>query len=131
LVTVGAPNFLSMTTFRPFGPSVTLTASASWSTPRLRAARASVLKCSSLDFGAAVLPVENLVADLELHRNAHVLLVAAGADGDDLALLRLFLGGVGNEETAAHLLSVLERPHNYAIGEGSDLGAGLCFCGHS
>ena len=29
LVTVGAPNFLSMTTFRPLGPSVTFTASAS------------------------------------------------------------------------------------------------------
>ncbi len=28
-VTVGAPNFLSMTTFRPFGPNVTFTASAS------------------------------------------------------------------------------------------------------
>ena len=28
LVTVGEPNFLSMTTFRPLGPSVTLTASA-------------------------------------------------------------------------------------------------------
>ena len=47
LVTVGAPNFLSMTTFRPFGPRVTFTASASWSTPRLRAARASTLKWSS------------------------------------------------------------------------------------
>jgi hypothetical protein len=29
LVTVGAPNFFSMTTLRPLGPSVTLTASAS------------------------------------------------------------------------------------------------------
>src|SRR5215212_5732146 len=48
LVIVGAPNFLSMTTFRPLGPSVTFTASASLSTPRLSAARASTLKCSSL-----------------------------------------------------------------------------------
>src|SRR5687768_18280310 len=47
-VTVGAPNFLSMTTFRPLGPRVTFTASASWSTPRLSAARASLLKWSSL-----------------------------------------------------------------------------------
>src|SRR5437762_2952193 len=47
LVTVGAPNFLSMTTLRPLGPSVTLTVSASWSTPRLRALRASVLNCRS------------------------------------------------------------------------------------
>ncbi len=43
LVIVGAPNFLSITTLRPFGPSVTFTASASWSTPLLRAARASTL----------------------------------------------------------------------------------------
>src|SRR5438552_635235 len=43
LVTVGLPNFLSMTTFRPLGPSVTFTASANWSTPRFRRARASVL----------------------------------------------------------------------------------------
>ena len=33
LVMVGEPNFLSMTTFRPLGPSVTLTASASLLTP--------------------------------------------------------------------------------------------------
>ncbi len=39
----GAPNFLSITTFLPFGPSVTFTAFASWSTPRLRASRASTL----------------------------------------------------------------------------------------
>ena len=34
LVIVGEPNFLSRTTLRPLGPSVTLTASASWLTPR-------------------------------------------------------------------------------------------------
>src|SRR5438093_9266000 len=48
LVTVGLPNFLSMTTFRPFGPRVTFTASASWSTPRFRRARASVLNSKNL-----------------------------------------------------------------------------------
>ena len=41
LVIVGAPHFLSMTTLRPFGPSVTLTASASALTPRSRLRRAS------------------------------------------------------------------------------------------
>ena len=41
LVMVGAPNFLSITTFRPLGPSVTLTASASLSTPLLSAVLAS------------------------------------------------------------------------------------------
>jgi chaperonin GroES len=34
LVIVGEPNFLSRTTLRPLGPSVTLTALASWLTPR-------------------------------------------------------------------------------------------------
>src|SRR3954464_12784919 len=43
LVIVGTPNFLSMTTLRPRGPRVTLTASASWSTPRSSARRASSL----------------------------------------------------------------------------------------
>ncbi len=41
LVMVGAPNFLSRTTLRPLGPSVTLTVSASWLTPASRALRAS------------------------------------------------------------------------------------------
>ena len=41
LVMVGAPHFLSSTTLRPFGPSVTDTASASLSTPASRARRAS------------------------------------------------------------------------------------------
>src|SRR5687767_15988219 len=77
------------------------------------------------DFGAAVLAVENLVSDLDLHRDSNVLLVPAGADGDDLTLLRLFLGRVWNEESAAHLLRVLQRPDDDAIGERSDLGAGL------
>src|SRR3954469_11380127 len=38
---VGAPHFLSRTTLRPLGPSVTLTASASWFMPRSSARRAS------------------------------------------------------------------------------------------
>ena len=41
LVIVGAPHFLSMTTLRPRGPSVTFTVSASLSTPRSRWRRAS------------------------------------------------------------------------------------------
>ena len=43
LVMVGEPNFLSRTTLRPFGPRVTLTASASWFTPRRSACRAPSL----------------------------------------------------------------------------------------
>src|SRR5690349_11017843 len=147
LVMVGAPNFLSMTTFRPLGPRVTFTASASLSTPRLRAARASVLNCRSLadmvdpcgkalgedredvalaqdeqrlavdhDFAAAVLPEQDLVAGFDFHRHALAVVEAARSGRDDLALLRLFLGGVGDEEPAARLLVVLERSHDDAIG---------------
>src|ERR1700722_10601388 len=39
LVMVGEPYFLSRTTLRPLGPSVTFTASASWLTPRRIACR--------------------------------------------------------------------------------------------
>ena len=48
LVIVGLPNFLSMTTLRPLGPSVTLTARAMVLTPRRSAARASSLNTSCL-----------------------------------------------------------------------------------
>src|SRR5215475_11161107 len=44
LVMVGLPNFLSMTTLRPLGPRVALTAAAMMLTPRSSAARPSSLK---------------------------------------------------------------------------------------
>ncbi len=47
LVTTGAPNFLSRMTLRPFGPRVTFTALASWSTPFLSRSRASMLNLIS------------------------------------------------------------------------------------
>src|SRR3990172_7618992 len=52
LVIVGAPNFLSRTTFLPFGPRVTFTASARVFTPRRRGSRALVSNCSC--FGMVV-----------------------------------------------------------------------------
>ena len=48
LVIRGAPNDLSSTTLRPFGPSVTLTALARMSTPRSIRSRASVPNLTSL-----------------------------------------------------------------------------------
>jgi hypothetical protein len=44
LVIVGAPHFFSSTTLRPFGPSVTRTASASLFMPASSPRRASVSK---------------------------------------------------------------------------------------
>ena len=49
LVMVGAPNFLSMTTLRPLGPSVTLTVSASLVTPASRPRRAASSNFRILD----------------------------------------------------------------------------------
>src|SRR5688500_8718127 len=82
------------------------------------------------DFAARVLAIQNTVTGLELHRYAYVLLVASWADRDDLALLRLFLGSVGDEQPATHLLGVFERPHDDAVGEGCDFGGGKCLCCH-
>src|SRR5215510_7401488 len=48
LVMVGLPNFLSMTTLRPLGPMVALTAAAMTLTPRIRAARPSSLNITCL-----------------------------------------------------------------------------------
>src|SRR5450759_3079069 len=48
LVMVGAPHFFSRTTLRPFGPRVTLTASARMFIPRSRPRRASSSKAMSL-----------------------------------------------------------------------------------
>src|SRR5574344_2797175 len=47
LVIGGAPNFFSMITLRPLGPSVTLTALANWSTPCFSKSRASILNTIS------------------------------------------------------------------------------------
>src|ERR1700751_4678854 len=51
LVIVGAPHFFSSTTLRPLGPSVTLTASASWFMPRSRPRRASSSNAINLAIG--------------------------------------------------------------------------------
>ena len=56
LVIRGAPKLLSSTTLRPFGPSVTFTASARMSTPRSMRARASPPNRTSLAAMCHVLP---------------------------------------------------------------------------
>src|SRR3954464_1471918 len=173
-VIVGAPHFLSMTTLRPLGPSVTFTASASALTPRSRARRASSSNCRSLaamrpsfhtrvkksvrtdcgdrarmrsvaageaealllddrehvaggedevllvvvlDLGAAVLAVDHDVTDLDVERHAlgAVLVEAAGAHREDGALLRLLLGGVGDDEAGGRRLLRLERLDEDAV----------------
>src|SRR6266540_4433226 len=145
LVIVGAPHFLSSTTLRPLGPSVTRTTLASLSTPASAASgrsgpaatlalweRSAPARCPSrsllgddgedvaggqdqvvltaeLDLGAAVLGVDDGVADLHVERDPVAVLEAARPDGDDLALLGLLLGGVGDDEPGGGLLLALAR----------------------
>ena len=58
LVTVGAPNDLSKITFRPLGPSVTLTASARMLTPAKSLTLAFSLNFTS--FAAIIPPTQQL-----------------------------------------------------------------------
>src|SRR5215470_4724837 len=136
LVMRGAPNDLSSTTLRPFGPSVTRTALARVSTPRSIRSRASVENLTSLaaigifsvnlsgdhahdvgllhdqefvavelHLGARPLAEQNLVAGPNVDRDQLAVLVAsAGPNGDDLALHRLLLGSIGNDNAAGGLV---------------------------
>src|SRR5919109_4631196 len=140
LVMTGEPNFLSRTTFRPLGPSVTFTASARRFTPRRTACRDSspyvicfaiengllfladhredlvltedeVLLAVDLDVGSRVLAEEDLVCGLDVERHlGPVLEDLAVADGDHLSLLRLLLGRIGNDDAALDGLLLLDAP---------------------
>src|SRR5437867_621112 len=79
-VMVGEPNFLSITTLRPFGPSVDV----------------RPLACA-------------------------VVLDLAGACGNHPALLRLFLGRVGDDDPADLLFAFLEALDDEAVVERSDI----------
>src|SRR5438445_11456685 len=77
-----------------------------------------VLHAVELDLVAGVLAEEDSIA--LLHREREILAVVvdlAGAHGDDLALLRLLLGGVGDDEAAVLLVLLLEALDEYAAME--------------
>src|SRR5919106_2687261 len=64
---------------------------------------------ADLDLGPAVLGEDDLVTLLDVHRNVVPVLVArAGADGENLAALRLLLRRVGQYDPADRLLLLLE-----------------------
>src|SRR5678816_3645135 len=156
LVIVGEPNFLSSTTLRPRGPSVTFTASASLLMPRRIACRdcspyticfAMCLKlhrlhrltpahCAlfrienrehfvlahnevflaiELDVLPGVLPEQNRVACLHVERHAVRLFPFTEADSDDLSLLRLFLGAIGDDDSADFLFALIDALDNDAV----------------
>src|SRR5437868_10916660 len=77
-----------------------------------------------LHLGARPFAEQDLVAGLDVQRR-HLALFGLGAstDGDDFALLRLFLGGIGNDDPARGLLlgldtadedSVMKRPETHS-----------------
>src|SRR3954451_18471564 len=159
----GAPKLLSMTTLRPLGPSVTFTASARMSTPRMMRSRASRLNFTSLaaiwlpfrfrfellvgsegsaddpedvaflhddqvftvdlHLGARPFAEQDLVAGLDVQRrDLAVVSAGARADRDHFAFLRLFLGGIGNDDPAGSLFigldtadedTVMKRPETH------------------
>src|SRR5437588_10723244 len=154
LVIVGEPNDFSMTTVRPLGPSVTLTASASVLTPLRIASRARTSKRISLaigvvsllldhaedvflahhevflpvdlDLGSGVLREEHAVARLDVQgANFAVLEDLAVADGDHFAFDRLFLGGVGDDDAALGLLFLLHALDDDAVLQRPDLHVGF------
>src|ERR1700741_3109137 len=63
LVTTGEPVIFSRIALRPLGPSVDLTASASWSTPASSRARASAPNRSSLATGSSLRNENGAAAD--------------------------------------------------------------------
>src|SRR3546814_14922995 len=65
----GAPKLLSITTLRPLGPSVTLTASARMSTPRRMRSRASRENLTSF---AAIISTSAFLSDNALKRSEYV-----------------------------------------------------------
>lgn len=59
-----------------------------------------------LDFGARPLAEQNAIANLDVESDDLAgFVTCAGTDGDDFAFLRLFLGGVGNDDAALGLSS--------------------------
>src|SRR6266545_3671618 len=144
LVSVGLPKVLSMTTFRPLGPSVTLTACDMMLTPRKSAARASSFNRTCLDMAMFLLSghqwlpaaqprvsrAENAEHVLLLHdeillavqRDLAAGVLAeqdpiAGPHRDHLALLGLLLGGVGDDDAAVRDLSLFEALDQDAVVE--------------
>src|SRR5205814_1960483 len=77
-----------------------------------------------LDFLAGVLAEQDGVARLDVERHALAIIFGlAVADGDDLALLRLFLGGVGNDDPADFLLAFFKALNNDSVVQRSDVHA--------
>src|SRR6185437_15378441 len=75
-----------------------------------------------LHFGARPFAEQHAVAGLHVDRHELAVLVAgARADGDDLAFLRLFLCGVGNDDASRGLRFPLDAADQHAVMEWPEL----------
>src|SRR5260221_5236545 len=144
LVMRGAPNDLSRTTLRPFGPSVTFTAFARISTPCSIRSRASPENFTSfaamfgpplgdhahdvgffhddqifavqLDLGARPFAEQHAVTSLYVQRDQLAVFAAgAGAHRNHLTLHRLFLGRVGDDDTARGLFLRFHAANDHTV----------------
>src|SRR6266536_1163013 len=81
-----------------------------------------VLDTIDLDFGPRPLAEQHVVADLEVDWDELAGLVAsAGTDGDHFALLRFFLGGIGDDNAAGSLLLGFDARDNDSIVKWTEL----------
>src|SRR6266508_1454099 len=81
-----------------------------------------VLLAVDLDLGARVLRKEDAVPGLDVQRaDLAVLQDLAVSDGDHLALDRLLLGRIGDDDAALRLLLLLDALHDDAVLQRPDL----------
>src|SRR5262245_18305671 len=81
-----------------------------------------------LDLRARPLAEQHLVARLHVDRDQLAALVAAPwADGDDLALHRLLLGGIRNDDAAGGLFLGFNALYDHAVVQGTKLELGHDF----
>src|ERR1017187_827994 len=81
-----------------------------------------ILLAVNFDFGAAVFTHEHAVALFDFKRNfLSVVVGLAGAEGDDDAFLRLFLGGIGNDDAALFGFLLFDRFHEDAVADRLDV----------
>src|SRR5215471_15686672 len=77
-----------------------------------------------LDLGARPLAEQHLVADLDVDRDQLAGLVApARADRHHLALRRLLLGAVRNDDAAGGLLLGVDAAHDHPVMQGAEFAA--------
>src|SRR5438046_2308727 len=106
LVAVGAPNFFSSTTLRPFGPSVMRTAWATVSMPFLRYCRASTSNVTVFAICVPLFYLDLLLLAVRADDGQNVLL------GDDQVLDLIELELVSRVLRVEHLVADLELHRN-------------------